>query len=153
MERKIVGYHLDEEGDWVAELDCHHGQHVRNKPPFTNRPWVESEEGRAEKLGTTLNCVKCDRLEFPEGLIALRRTPDFTEATIPKGLLRDHNTKVGVWGVINVVSGSLCYRVNEPEMREYLLLEGEQGVVVPTMLHSVAAKGDVRFYVEFFFKE
>ena len=98
MERKITGYHRDEEGDWVAELDCHHGQHVRNKPPFTNRPWVESEEGRAKKLGTTLNCVKCDRLEFPDGLVALRRTPDFTEATIPKGLQRDHNTKVGVWG-------------------------------------------------------
>ena len=27
--RKIVGFHLDENLDWVAELECGHQQHVR----------------------------------------------------------------------------------------------------------------------------
>ncbi len=66
MERKIVGYHQDEQGDWVANLDCGHGQHVRHQPPFINRPWVTTEQGRRSKLGVVLNCVKCDEitLEF-----------------------------------------------------------------------------------------
>jgi hypothetical protein len=31
--RKIVGFHLDERKDWVAELECGHQQHVRHNPP------------------------------------------------------------------------------------------------------------------------
>lgn len=60
MQRKITAFHLDEHNDWVAELDCHHGQHVRHNPPFVNRPWVISDEGRKSKLGETLQCKKCD---------------------------------------------------------------------------------------------
>ncbi len=62
MKRKITGYHLDED-DWVAELECHHGQHMRHKPPFIDRPWVVSEIGRNSKLGSELNCLKCDQDE------------------------------------------------------------------------------------------
>ncbi len=60
MDRKIVGFHLDEEGHWVARLDCGHNQHVRHNPPWTNRPWVMSVSGRQDKLGVTLRCKKCD---------------------------------------------------------------------------------------------
>lgn len=64
MERKIVDYHQDEHGDWVADLDCGHGQHVRHQPPFINRSWVITEAGRRSKLGIALNCVKCDQTEL-----------------------------------------------------------------------------------------
>jgi Protein of unknown function (DUF3565) len=57
--RRIVGYHLDEVGDWVAELECGHGQHVRHDPPWQVREWVTTEQGRASHLGTTLDCVRC----------------------------------------------------------------------------------------------
>jgi hypothetical protein len=60
MRRSINGYHLDEEGHWVAELECGHFQHVRHNPPFSDRPWVLTEEGRSRMLGTPLNCAKCD---------------------------------------------------------------------------------------------
>jgi len=63
MQQKIISYHLDEAGDWVAELACGHNQHVRHNPPFFNRPWVQSESGRQAKIGMELNCVKCDRKE------------------------------------------------------------------------------------------
>ncbi len=65
MKRTIVDYYKDENKDWVAELDCCHGQHVRHKPPFINRPWVEQQAGRDAMLGEELNCVRCDRLEWP----------------------------------------------------------------------------------------
>ncbi|MDQ7075492.1 MAG: DUF3565 domain-containing protein [Gammaproteobacteria bacterium] len=63
MQQKIIGYHQDELGDWVAELACHHGQHVRHKPPFVNRPWVVTVAGRKKRLNRVLNCVRCDRGE------------------------------------------------------------------------------------------
>ncbi len=63
MKCKIVDFHLDEENDWVAELECHHGQHIRHNPPFVNRPWVMNQEGRNNKLGQALECLKCDRNE------------------------------------------------------------------------------------------
>ena len=56
MERRIVGFHEDEEGHWVAELECGHGQHVRHIPPWQVRPWVTTPEGRARVLGTRLRC-------------------------------------------------------------------------------------------------
>lgn len=62
MQRSIIGYHLDEFDDWVAQLECFHCQHVRHSPPFINRPWVITEEGRVSKLGQPLNCVLCDEL-------------------------------------------------------------------------------------------
>ena len=60
MDQRIVGFHKDEEQHWVAELECGHGQHVRHDPPWTNRAWVQTSEGRAKALGAVLNCVKCD---------------------------------------------------------------------------------------------
>ncbi|HXE11346.1 MAG TPA: DUF3565 domain-containing protein [Bryobacteraceae bacterium] len=59
MERRIVGFHQDENGDWVTDLECGHTQHVRHKPPWQQRPWVTTEEGRAQFLGYKLFCKKC----------------------------------------------------------------------------------------------
>ena len=41
MDRRIAGFHQDEESFWVAELECGHQQHVRHNPPMTLRPWVK----------------------------------------------------------------------------------------------------------------
>ncbi len=60
MDRRIVGFHQDEERHWVAELDCGHDQHVRHDPPWQSRPWVVTPEGRAAALGSVLDCRKCD---------------------------------------------------------------------------------------------
>ena len=57
--RQIVGFHTDELGDWVADLECGHTQHVRHDPPWQNRPWVVTPAGRARFLSTELRCVKC----------------------------------------------------------------------------------------------
>ena len=60
MHRRIVGFHPDDERHWVAELECGHTQHVRHDPPWQVRPWVITEDGRRGRLGTVLNCLKCD---------------------------------------------------------------------------------------------
>ncbi|HEX5055432.1 MAG TPA: DUF3565 domain-containing protein [Gammaproteobacteria bacterium] len=67
MNRYIVGFHRDDEDHWVAELECGHTQHVRHNPPWINRPWVVTEEGRKQMLGRHLLCKHCDE-ELEKGV-------------------------------------------------------------------------------------
>jgi hypothetical protein len=60
MNRKITGFHQDDEGHWRADLDCGHRQHVRHDPPLTSRPWVLTTAGRVSRIGFELNCKRCD---------------------------------------------------------------------------------------------
>jgi len=60
MKQSIIDFHTDHENHWVAQLECAHFQHVRHNPPWMNRLWVTTDEGRKAMLGYQLNCVKCD---------------------------------------------------------------------------------------------
>jgi tellurite resistance-related uncharacterized protein len=88
--------------------------------------------------------------DLPGNVTSYNRTPEFTRATIPKGLLRRHQTKAGTWGKIVVLEGQLRYRILEPELEEINLWPDKFGVVEPTVRHEVEPIGHVRFYVEFF---
>ncbi len=59
MEVKIIGFHQDESGDWVADLACGHTQHVRHRPPWEMRLWVTTPAGRQEHIGRGVVCKKC----------------------------------------------------------------------------------------------
>lgn len=90
--------------------------------------------------------------QLPEGLAVYKRTPTLTEINIPRGLLADHSTKEGVWGLIRVEEGRILYVVTDSR-RDYaehnLAAGGEPGVVEPTITHRVEPLGAVRFHVEF----
>jgi hypothetical protein len=60
MQQAITGFHQDEARHWVADLACGHTQHVRHDPPWMVREWVTTAEGRASRIGTLLECKKCD---------------------------------------------------------------------------------------------
>lgn len=60
MKRKITGFHKDKVSDWVAELECGHTQHVRHNPPWIQRPWLQTETGRKQFIGTELECKTCE---------------------------------------------------------------------------------------------
>jgi hypothetical protein len=62
MQRRIIGYSVDEAGERIAILDCGHPQHIRHQPPFINRAWTLTEADRSAMLGQTLNCVRCDEV-------------------------------------------------------------------------------------------
>lgn len=83
---------------------------------------------------------------LPTGLKPYRRTDSFTADTVPAGLLRDHKTKAGIWGLIHVVRGWVSYRVAGTETT---LTPGINGVIEPEMLHSVSLPDDAEFFVEF----
>jgi tellurite methyltransferase len=152
LHRSIVGFHQDLEQHWVAELDCGHCQHTRHEPPFFPRPWVTTEIGRLEHIGQLLNCVLCDRQEMPNGYAPYRRTPLFTNDSIPKGLRSRHTTKKGVWAKIHVHSGSLRYRIHDPYHTETILSVDRPGIVLPEIEHKVEPIDNVEFFVEFWKK-
>ena len=58
---KIVGFRQDPQADWIAELACGHTQHVRHRPPWQSRPWTQTADGRASRLGAEIECPVCDR--------------------------------------------------------------------------------------------
>jgi len=87
---------------------------------------------------------------LPPGAVSVRRTPEFSESSIPTALRHRHATKAGVWGLIQVIEGSLTYRILEPTPNETTLTSDRPGVVEPGRLHEVEASGPVRFFVEFF---
>jgi hypothetical protein len=64
LKQRIIGFHQDEEGDWVAELACGHRLHTRHDPPWLVRTWVLTTEGRQGRIGTELNCTDCDAEEL-----------------------------------------------------------------------------------------
>jgi tellurite resistance-related uncharacterized protein len=90
--------------------------------------------------------------ELPTGFCPYRRTDVFTQDTVPAGLLKAHNTREGVWALITVLDGELAYSVADPRRpasRTVLSPHTPPGVIEPTILHSVAPLGPVRFFVEF----
>ena len=88
--------------------------------------------------------------QLPSNVIPYKKTPEFTEESVPAGLLHAHKTKESVWGKIVVLEGRLQYTINEPEKEVIVLDETVNGVVEPTVLHEVKPLGKVRFYVEFY---
>lgn len=149
MNRPIMRFELDGEEHWFAQLSCGHTQHTRHTPPVVERPWVLTAEGRDAKLGSLLDCVACDRFEIPETHAPYQQTPHFDQETVPKGLLKQHSTKVGVWALIHVVEGKLSYTVEPPVTHHSVLTPSSPGIVIPEVLHCVEPQGAVRFYVEF----
>ena len=87
---------------------------------------------------------------LPSSAKPYKRTPEFTELSTPKALLRRHSTKPGTWGEIIVLQGSLGYRILEPETKEFRLDSNHPGIIEPAIAHEVEPHTGVRFYVQFY---
>jgi tellurite resistance-related uncharacterized protein len=92
---------------------------------------------------------------LPRGAAPYKRTPSFTEISVPPGLLKDHSTKEGTWGLITVEQGSLRYFITDPRTppAETIVSPETPAIVEPTILHRVEPVGAVRFHVVFFREE
>ncbi len=86
--------------------------------------------------------------ELPDHVTPYRRTPDFTHDSVPKGLLRDHKTRAGVWGKIHVLAGSVVYHV-QGRAKPIALTPERPGIIAPEALHRVEPSADALFFVEF----
>ena len=149
MKRAISGYHRDDKREWVAELSCGHGQHVRHRPPFQLREWVLDAEGRSSKIGKPLDCPLCDRAEMPEGLRLVRSSQEWDESSIPVGLTRAHRIAEGTWGRISVRRGRLRFVAHTRPELEIVLGPDSTQAIPPGIEHEVQPLGPVRFSIDF----
>ena len=85
---------------------------------------------------------------IPSTATPYKRSSVFTETTVPKGFLRNHSTKEGVWGVIHVASGRLRFTVPSTGHQE-VLTPACVGIAEPAVAHRVTPLGPVTFYIEF----
>lgn len=87
---------------------------------------------------------------LPSTVEYYRRTPEFTEVTVPDGLRKAHRTRAGVWGRIAVLEGRLIYRIHASPAEEFRLDRDNPGVIEPGVEHEVEPLGQVRFLIEFY---
>lgn len=78
-----------------------------------------------------------------------RSTPVYDEGTLPAALRREHRTKAGVWGLIEVIEGELKlhYADSTPEA---LLTPERPGTVLPEQTHRVELLGPVLVQIHFY---
>jgi tellurite methyltransferase len=87
-------------------------------------------------------------IPIPKSAKSYNRTAEFNQVTVPPGLLRDHQTKAGVWGKIHVVSGAVRYTI--PGINQAIVLKPERpGIVELEVAHHVEPVEDASFYMEF----
>jgi tellurite resistance-related uncharacterized protein len=149
MQRVITGFHRDDAGDWVAELSCLHGQHVRHQPPFRVAPWVLEDDERQARIGTPLDCPLCDRAEMPDGLRPVRSTPTWDQATVPAALRRRHRIGTGTWGLLEILAGRLHFTAETDPPLDRTVGPDRPQAIPPEVAHSVEPVGDVRFRITF----
>eukprot|EP00977_Amphora_coffeiformis_P022882 scaffold11716_cov165-Amphora_coffeaeformis.AAC.5 len=106
-------------------------------------------------LFTTKASSSLEPPTLPANVVKYSQVPKegtkFTADKIPKGLLKDHTTKAGTWGLIRVSQGTLEYTIMEPQVLVQTLVAPATGVIEPQRLHHVKAlTDDVEFVVEFY---
>ncbi len=144
MIRSITGFHPDPDGEWVAELSCLHGQHVRHRPPFLERPWVTDAAGRAGRIGTPIECPLCDRAELPDGLAQLTRLGPWDAGSLPAALRRSHRVPEGRWGELVVDEGSVTLHIDLPGVSSPVTVgAGGRQPIPPGVEHHVEAAAPV----------
>ena len=87
---------------------------------------------------------------IPENVKPYKRTPTFTETTVPAGLLKNHQTQKSVWGKLVVVKGEVEYTIETDPPEVVICSSDRHGVIEPQVLHRVRPIAGVEFYVEFY---
>ncbi|GEA52697.1 hypothetical protein VIN01S_35010 [Vibrio inusitatus NBRC 102082] len=94
-------------------------------------------------------------MTIPHDFINYKKTDIFSKEQIPKMFLFEHNTKAGVYGKINVLTGTLKFtgfteRRGDVE-NETLINAGECLISPPEYWHKVEfMTDDTQFFVEFY---
>ena len=109
---------------------------------------VKSTQYHFSREESMLRAAMSAPAALPKGLKPVRRTPTFTEATVPKAPTKDHTTKSDIWGVIDVKSGRVRYTI--PSKAFTIEIEaGDTAIIEPEIPHHVTPAGAVAFFVEF----
>jgi tellurite methyltransferase len=147
--RRIIDFHLDAEGDWVAEMSCYHNRHIRHDPPFKEAAWVLDPAGRDAHVGSNLECPLCDRAELPEGLSVVGHAGPWDQDSLPGGLLHSHRVPEGRWGLLRVTEGAIDFQFEPAGAPPVHLEAGHDQPIPPGAPHRLIPTGAVRLQLEF----
>ena len=150
MNRAIVGFRADDQGDWIAELSCGHRQHVRHRPPFEVRPWVLDHETRRARLGSLLSCPLCDRAELPDKLQLVQSTPNWDEHTMPARFQRRHRLAESIWGQITVHRGRVRFTSRGEVDVDATIDSSATQTIPPGLDYWLGTIGPVSLSIDFF---
>ena len=92
-----------------------------------------------------------------EKLVAYKRMPVWNKDTMPEAVQRKHNTKVGTWGKITVLKGTLKFieltEDGEVLAEHFFEAGADNPMAQPQAWHRVeATTDDVEWYLEFYCK-
>jgi hypothetical protein len=57
--RRIRDFHRTPDLRWIADLTCGHSMPIVVAVAPYGKPWVETPEGRAARIGTLCDCWRC----------------------------------------------------------------------------------------------
>ena len=87
---------------------------------------------------------------LPEGAKKVGATPNMTQETVVKGILKNHLAPKGKYALVVVEEGSLQF-VWEDDKENALDADKDHSIVIPPeRLHHVVVNGAVIFRVEFY---
>lgn len=86
---------------------------------------------------------------LPPGSAPYRTLGPFEGATIPAGLLRQHDLKPGVWGILSVEAGTICFCWDDEAGGGRLLVAGDNMLIPPTVAHHLELRGQVVIAIAF----
>jgi hemoglobin len=78
-----------------------------------------------------------------------RSTPVFNTETLPPALRKAHSTKAGVWGRLDILSGSVRYVIEENNT-QVVLCAGDYVIIQPQQMHHVEPVGAIQMQIHFY---
>lgn len=158
----------------TTHADSNHVTYKKSSPPRNSISLQQNDNDKmnAPPLQQTAGMlpVKAGMPILPKGLVKYSTVPkegtQFTATTIPRGLLKEHSTKKGTWGIIRVSQGLLEYTIpkakvvvtsvdidtssDQQQQHVFELSKDFHGIIEPQRLHQVRPlTEDVEFVVEF----
>ena len=94
-------------------------------------------------------CVMTPSEPMPAGLVHVRKTPEFSDTTVPAGLLASHRLAPDVWGRLRISAGALrfVFEADPADARE--LSAGYHVDIPPDVAHHMEPRPGARFVAEF----
>jgi len=90
---------------------------------------------------------RADRL--PADATCYRRIGPFDQDSLPAGLLREHQLKEDVWGLLTMVDGIIGFTWDDAEGGTIQLAAPDSMVIPPAVLHHVEMRGPFTLTIEF----
>ena len=88
--------------------------------------------------------------KLPETVHPYFKTTVFTQATVPKKLLSQHNLKRGTWGLLYVQKGEVKYFLDKKTEPLAIITSGNSQVIETEVKHYISPSDDAAFYIEFY---